>query len=83
MFPSRIIKPAIAKGCCVMNSGIVKWFDEKKGYGFIAYDENQEVFVHFTAIEEDGFKSLDPGDEVDFVIVEGARGMQAAHVKKK
>jgi CspA family cold shock protein len=65
-----------------MNSGIVKWF-EKKGYGFIAYDENQEVFVHFTAIEEDGFKSLDPGDEVDFVIVEGARGMQAAHVKKK
>ena len=66
-----------------MNSGIVKWFDEKKGYGFIAYDENQEVFVHFTAIEEDGFKSLDPGDEVDFVIVEGARGMHAAHVKKK
>ena len=66
-----------------MISGIVKWFDEKKGYGFIAYDENQEVFVHFTAIEEDGFKSLDPGDEVDFVIVEGARGMQAAHVKKK
>ena len=66
-----------------MNSGIVKWFDEKKGYGFIAYDENQEVFVHFTAIEEDGCKSLDPGDEVDFVIVEGARGMQAAHVKKK
>ena len=66
-----------------MNSCIVKWFDEKKGYGFIAYDENQEVFVHFTAIEEDGFKSLDPGDEVDFVIVEGARGMQAAHVKKK
>ena len=66
-----------------MNSGIVKWFDEKKGYGFIAYDENQEVFVHFTAIEEDGFKSLDPGDEVDFVILERARGMQAAHVKKK
>mgnify|MGYP005984422667 FL=1 len=66
-----------------MNSGIVKWFDEKKGYGFIAYDENQEVFVHFTAIEEDGFKSLDPGDEVEFLIVEGALGMQAAHVKKK
>ena len=57
-----------------MNSGIVKWFDEKKGYGFIAYDENQEVFVHFTAIEEDGFKSLDPGDEVDFVIVEVLAG---------
>ena len=66
-----------------MNNGIVKWFDEKKGYGFITYEENQEVFVHFTAIEEYGFKSLDPGDEVTFVIVEGARGMQAAHVKKK
>mgnify|MGYP000481684100 FL=1 len=66
-----------------MNSGIVKWFDEKKGYGFIAYEENQEVFVHFTAIEEEGFKTLDPGDKVEFVIVEGARGIQAAHVKKK
>ncbi|HCM88080.1 MULTISPECIES: cold-shock protein [Enterococcus] len=66
-----------------MNSGIVKWFDEEKGYGFIDYEENQEVFVHFTAIEEDGFKTLDSGDEVEFVIVEGARGMQAAHVKKK
>lgn len=55
---------------------------KKKGYGFITYEENQEVFVHFTAIEEDGFKSLDPGDEVTFVIVEGARGMQAAHVKE-
>lgn len=66
-----------------MNNGIVKWFDEKKGYGFITYEENQEVFVHFTAIEEDGFKTLDPGDNVEFVIVEGARGMQAAHVKKK
>ena len=67
----------------MINSGIVKWFDEKKGYGFITYEDNQEVFVHFTAIENDGFKTLDPGDEVEFVIVEGARGMQAAHVKKK
>ncbi|GAA2904694.1 cold shock domain-containing protein [Enterococcus pseudoavium] len=66
-----------------MNSGIVKWFDEQKGYGFIEYEDNQEVFVHFTAIEEDGFKTLEPGDEVEFVVVEGARGMQAAHVKKK
>ncbi|MBS5821704.1 cold-shock protein [uncultured Enterococcus sp.] len=66
-----------------MNKGTVKWFDEKKGYGFITYEENQEVFVHFTAIEDEGFKTLEPGDEVEFVIVEGARGMQAAHVKKK
>ncbi|AXG38168.1 cold-shock protein [Enterococcus gilvus] len=66
-----------------MNEGTVKWFDEKKGYGFITYEENQEVFVHFTAIEDEEFKTLEPGDEVEFVIVEGARGMQAAHVKKK
>ncbi|EOI56499.1 cold-shock protein [Enterococcus gilvus] len=66
-----------------MNKGTVKWFDEKKGYGFITYEENQEVFVHFTAIEDEGIKTLEPGDEVEFVIVEGARGMQAAHVKKK
>lgn len=65
-----------------MNEGTVKWFDEKKGYGFITYEENQEVFVHFTAIEDEGFKTLEPGDEVEFVIVEGARGMQAAHVKR-
>lgn len=73
----------MTKGCCLMNKGTVKWFDEKKGYGFITYEENQEVFVHFTAIEDEGFKTLEPGDEVEFVIVEGARGMQAAHVKKK
>lgn len=65
-----------------MQTGIVKWFDEAKGYGFINYDEDQEVFVHFTAIEEDGFKSLRSGEVVQFVIVEGARGEQAAHVKK-
>jgi cold shock protein len=73
----------MTKGCCLMNEGTVKWFDEKKGYGFITYEENQEVFVHFTAIEDEEFKTLEPGDEVEFVIVEGARGMQAAHVKKK
>lgn len=66
-----------------MNKGTVKWFDEKKGYGFITYEDNQEVFVHFTAIENEGFKTLEPGDDVEFVVVEGARGMQAAHVKKK
>ncbi|GCF93678.1 cold-shock protein [Enterococcus florum] len=63
--------------------GTVKWFDEAKGYGFISYEEEQEIFVHFTAIEEDGFKSLNPGQQVEFVIVEGARGPQAAHVKKQ
>ncbi|MBO1306994.1 cold-shock protein [Enterococcus sp. 669A] len=65
-----------------MKTGIVKWFDEAKGYGFITYDEDQEVFVHFTAIEEDGFKTLSQDEVVTFDIVEGARGAQAAHVKK-
>lgn len=65
-----------------MYRGIVKWFNDEKGYGFIAYEEKSEVFVHFTAIETDGFKSLNQDDEVEFVIVEGSRGPQAAHVKK-
>ncbi|MGM0212750.1 cold-shock protein [Enterococcus sp. AZ109] len=65
-----------------MKTGTVKWFDEVKGYGFITYDEDQEIFVHFTAIEEDGFKTLKPDEVVEFTIVEGARGAQAAHVKK-
>lgn len=63
-------------------SGIVKWFDVKKGYGFITYDDSEEIFVHFTAIEEDGFKQLDENQAVSFEIREGARGPQAANVKK-
>lgn len=66
-----------------MTKGIVKWFDNKKGYGFITYNETEEIFVHFTAIEEDGFKSLDENQTVEFEIIEGNRGIQAAHVKKK
>ncbi|MFV0559551.1 MAG: cold-shock protein [Enterococcus sp.] len=65
-----------------MTKGIVKWFDVRKGYGFISYDESEEIFVHFTAIEEDGFKSLDEDQPVEFEIIEGNRGSQAAHVKK-
>ncbi|WP_165006620.1 MULTISPECIES: cold-shock protein [unclassified Enterococcus] len=65
-----------------MTTGIVKWFDNKKGYGFISYDETEEIFVHFTAIEEEGFKSLEENQVVEFEIIEGNRGTQAAHVKK-
>ena len=63
--------------------GIVKWFDNKKGYGFISYDETEEIFVHFTAIEEEGFKSLEANQLVEFEVIEGNRGTQAAHVKKQ
>ena len=65
-----------------MQKGIVKWFDNRKGYGFIVYNEEDEIFVHFTAIEGDGFKSLDENQSVEFEIMEGNRWLQAAHVKK-
>ncbi len=63
--------------------GTVKWFNGSKGYGFITSAEVQEdVFVHYTAIEGDGYKSLDEGDEVTFEIVEGKKGPTAANVVK-
>lgn len=62
--------------------GKVKWFNAEKGYGFIETEEGGDVFVHFSAIQSDGFKTLDEGQEVEFDIVEGARGPQAANVVK-
>ncbi|GAB6179389.1 cold shock domain-containing protein [Desulfotomaculum defluvii] len=63
--------------------GKVKWFNAEKGYGFIEREEGGDVFVHFSAIQEEGFKSLAEGQEVEFDIVEGARGPQAANVCKR
>lgn len=65
-----------------LTTGTVKWFDNKKGYGFISYDETEEIFVHFTAIEEEGFKTLEENQSVEFEIIEGNRGAQAAMSKK-
>jgi CspA family cold shock protein len=62
--------------------GKVKWFNAEKGYGFIESNQGGDVFVHFSAIQTDGFKSLDEGQSVEFDIVEGARGPQAANVIK-
>ncbi len=65
-----------------MASGKVKWFNEAKGYGFIEQDSGQDVFVHFSAIKENGFKTLKEGENVQFEIVKGPKGSQAANVVK-
>jgi len=62
--------------------GTVKWFNDAKGYGFIAYEGGKDVFVHFSAIQTPGFKSLAEGDRVEFEIVQGQKGPQAADVIK-
>ena len=62
--------------------GKVKWISAEKGYGFIAREDGDDVFVHFSAINDEGFKTLNEGQEVEFDIVEGARGPQASNVSK-
>ncbi|TDX58872.1 cold-shock protein [Orenia marismortui] len=65
-----------------MNKGTVKWFNAEKGYGFIEREAGDDVFVHFSAIQGDGFKTLEEGQAVEFDITEGDRGPQAANVTK-
>lgn len=62
--------------------GTVKWFNAKKGFGFISDEEGNDVFVHFSALQMDGFKVLDEGDEVEFEVVNGEKGPQAANVTR-
>lgn len=65
-----------------MGIGKVKWFNEQKGYGFIQQDNGPDVFVHFTAIQGEGFKTLTEGQRVEFDVIEGEKGPQAANVVK-
>lgn len=65
-----------------VSKGKVKWFDNKKGYGFIAPEDGKDVFVHHTAIQGDGYKTLDEDQEVEFDVVQGPKGEQAANVTK-
>ncbi|NLW40779.1 MAG: cold-shock protein [Tissierellia bacterium] len=65
-----------------MVKGTVKWFNATKGYGFISTEEGEDVFVHYSAIESDGFKTLEEGQSVEFEIVQGEKGPQATNVIK-
>ena len=66
-----------------MSSGKVKWFSNQKGYGFITTDEGKDVFVHFSALSGDGYKTLAEGELVDFEITSGTKGDQATNVVKR
>lgn len=63
-----------------MANGTVKWFNESKGYGFIAQDSGEDIFVHFSAIASEGFKTLKEGQSVQFDVTQGPKGLQAANV---
>ena len=65
-----------------MNKGTVKWFNNQKGYGFISDEQGNDVFVHYTGLNMEGFKSLEEGQEVEFDVTEGAKGPQAVNVVK-
>lgn len=65
-----------------MARGVVKWFDDRKGYGFIAREGDKDIFVHFSAIQGNGFKTLSEGQQVDFEVVNGPKGEQATNVVK-
>ncbi|HEX6835994.1 MAG TPA: cold-shock protein [Polyangia bacterium] len=65
-----------------MEKGTVKWFNDAKGFGFITREQGPDVFVHHTAIQADGFRSLSEGDQVEFEVTQGQKGLQASNVRR-
>ena len=65
-----------------MEKGTVKWFNDSKGFGFLAQESGDDVFVHHSAIEMEGFKSLNEGDNVEFEVTQGPKGLQASNVRR-
>ncbi len=66
-----------------MAEGRIKWFSDSKGYGFIEQETGEDIFVHYSAIQGEGFKTLGEGDEVEFEVTDGPKGLQAANVTKR
>ena len=78
---SRLPRAYRSKGNVVTTQGTVKWFNAEKGFGFIAVDGGEDVFVHYSAIQADGYRSLDEGQRVEFEITQGQKGAQADQVR--
>ena len=79
---SRVVGSGMERGILMRLTGRVKWFNDSKGYGFIEQEGGRDIFVHYTAIQGEGFKSLAEGQKVEFEIIEGAKGPQATKVVK-
>jgi cold shock protein len=73
---------AVSRRRCIVAKGTVKWFNDAKGFGFITREQGADVFVHHTAIQADGFRSLSEGDQVEFEVTQGQKGLQATNVRR-
>lgn len=72
----------ILREVCILEKGVVKWFNGPKGYGFISRENGEDVFVHYTSIVSEGYRTLNEGDKVEFEVTEGPKGLQATNVRK-